>query len=127
MNRSADTPYPSKHEADRREEQLYYRLLITMFEAGKELSRQYEKYDGDLDWVDWLKETIPKIPHFNDELEAHTAQQSLKRAKEELEKIHALDTGDSSGALAVANAVADCLDQLDKEIKASRLDAEGGK
>jgi hypothetical protein len=43
---------------------------------------------------------------------------------EELEKIHALDTGDSSGALAVANAVADCLSELDKEIKASRLDAE---
>jgi hypothetical protein len=60
-------------------------------------------------------------------IDTYTAQQSLLRAKEELEKIHALDTGDSSGALAVANAVADCLSELDKEIKASRLDAEGGK
>jgi hypothetical protein len=59
-----------------------------------------------------------------DDIEVIIERESRLRAKEELEKIHALDTGDSSGALAVANAVADCLSELDKEIKASRLDAE---
>jgi hypothetical protein len=34
---------------------------VRLFEMGKELSKMYAKYDGDKDWAEWLKETIPKI------------------------------------------------------------------
>jgi glycine cleavage system regulatory protein len=61
-------------------------------------------------------------------LRAYTAQQSLLRAKEELESItspHKYEVWLKVDGEVVSYAGR--LTQLDKEIKASRLDAEGGE
>lgn len=35
-------------------------IYVQLFEAGKELSRQYEQYDGAKSWIEWLQWAIPK-------------------------------------------------------------------
>lgn len=35
-------------------------LYVTLFEAGNELTKQYQRYQGDKDWIEWLRETLPK-------------------------------------------------------------------
>lgn len=44
----------------------YYRVL-------SELDRQYQEYDGDLDWYGWLTETIPKVPYFDEKIDEFLA------------------------------------------------------
>jgi hypothetical protein len=64
--------------------------------------------------------------------DTYTAQQSLKRAKEELEQLAELDytVGETAEYLKGVNdfqeIIKQAINHLDKEIKASRLDAEGG-
>jgi hypothetical protein len=55
--------------------------------------------------------------------DTYTAQQSRLRAKEELEKLMKI----SLEAVILRGHIRNRINQLDKEIKASRLDAEGGE
>jgi hypothetical protein len=66
-------------------------------------------------------------------IDTYTAQQSLLRAKEELEQLAELDytVGETAEYLKGVNdfqeIIKQAINHLDKEIKASRLDAEGRK
>lgn len=76
------------------EGELRLQTCIELFEAGKELSRQYERYDGDMDWVEWLRHTLPKtaingengVYNIFDPLIAQSSAQAEMRGRiEELE------------------------------------------
>jgi hypothetical protein len=76
-----------------------YELLIGLFESGKELGEMYQMHEGDEDWLDFLKITIPKIPGFFDELDAHTARkekaayvnEATHRCNDAIERLWRLD------------------------------------
>ena len=73
-----------------------------------------------LEFMAGSSEIVGLTKQLMDVFDTYTAEQSLKRAKEELEKV---TTAGHSFRAYIDNR----LTHLDKEIKASRLDAEGGE
>ena len=59
-------------------------LLVTLFETGKELSKQYEQYDGDKDWVEWLSDVLPRADVYP-LLEAYAAQREQAAVRKQVE------------------------------------------
>jgi hypothetical protein len=60
-------------------------LYVRLFEAGEELSKQYERYTGNKDWVEWLREVLPKTDLY--ELpNAYVAQQVEAAVEKEATK-----------------------------------------
>lgn len=43
------------HEQDKAREVNNLDHILSVMEAGKELKEQYEKYDGDMDWIEFVK------------------------------------------------------------------------
>jgi hypothetical protein len=111
-------PHPSKHEADRREqtdevsEELHVKHLVEQLFATSATDEQ-------------LKIRLVK------NILALNRKAGRQRAREELEKIEPL-THDGRGTIlwemdSICSSIETRISELDKEIKASRLDAEGGK
>jgi hypothetical protein len=74
-----------------------YSLLLSLFESGKELGKMYRQYDGDLDWEEWLRETLPKVPGFFDKLEAYADKVATRKADEaRIDELKRLDFDDVS-------------------------------
>ena len=62
-------------------------LVVELFESGRDIDKQWQKYDGDLDFNDWLKEVLPKIPGFYDSLDQLVQTEVRKARIDELESI----------------------------------------
>ena len=55
-------------------------FCVLMFSVGKDLSEMYARYDGDKDWLEWLKEVLPKTGVYGD-IEAYAASERAKAAE----------------------------------------------
>lgn len=94
-------------------------VYIGLFELGKELGKRYEKYDGDADWVEFVKDFLSRTPGAYNPLHRYQLQGRIEETKHYFGQTN-WQWEDSPKRMFVTRAeIFDRLAELNKEMEVS--------